>query len=119
MAQKKIRKRKKKGTPSARNCCVYVIDLKKSVLEDKKFLKKNPDYVPGKPVVYVGQSSKSPEERFHQHLAGVRSSKWAKRYGRRLRSDEGSVGLTRKTAERRERRLAAALRARGWGVWMK
>ena len=36
---------------------VYVINLKKDVLNIKKFKDKNPDYIEGKPCVYVGQVS--------------------------------------------------------------
>ncbi|SVB01842.1 uncharacterized protein METZ01_LOCUS154696, partial [marine metagenome] len=33
----------------------------------KKFKERNPNYVDGKPCVYVGQSSLKPEARFKQH----------------------------------------------------
>ena len=100
-----------------RNCCVYVINLKKTVLKDRKLLTKNPHYVKGKPVVYVGQSSNPPEARFQQHLIGIRSSRWVRRYGKSLRTDVGELGLTRVAAQRREAELAVKLRERGWGVW--
>ena len=46
---------------------IYVIELRKEVLSNKKFREKNPNYKPGKPCVYVGMTGKSPEERFQQH----------------------------------------------------
>jgi hypothetical protein len=39
------------------------------------------------PWLYVGQSVKPPEERFEQHLAGVRASRWVKKHAVRLRPD--------------------------------
>ena len=35
---------------------VYVIELDKDVLYEAKFKKANPDYVTGKPCVYVGMT---------------------------------------------------------------
>lgn len=40
---------------------VYVIELDKDVLYEAKFKKANPDYVTGKPCVYVGMTSTSIE----------------------------------------------------------
>jgi predicted GIY-YIG superfamily endonuclease len=94
-----------------------VINLKKTVLDEKRFLNRSPDYRKGKPTVYVGQSSYSPRDRFEQHQAGIRSSWCVRRYGKSLRTDEGEVGLTRAEALEREASLASELRGRGWGVW--
>ena len=61
--------------------------MKKNV---KKFRDKNPDYIEGKPCVYVGYTEKTPEERFSEHKAGMRkgSLRWhnpyAKKFGIRL-----------------------------------
>ena len=117
MAARNLSAKKKEKAPAPRNCCVYVIDLKKSVLEDHTFMEKNPLYRQQKPAVYVGQSSKTAQERFQQHMAGVKASKWVKKYGKRVRNDEGASGLTRKAAEKLERSLTERLRARGWAVW--
>ena len=46
---------------------IYVIELKKEVLKHRKFKEANPNYIPGKPCVYVGYTSKTPEERYQQH----------------------------------------------------
>ena len=51
---------------------IYVIELDKEVLEKKKFRDANPDYKEGKPCVYVGMTSKTPEERFQLHKEGYR-----------------------------------------------
>ena len=51
---------------------IYVIDLKKNVLLNRAFLAANPDYVRGKPCVYVGLTAHTAEKRFTQHIDGVR-----------------------------------------------
>jgi hypothetical protein len=57
---------------------VYVIEL---------------DYAAGKrrdpriPWVYVGSSSRSPDQRFEQHLSGYKSARLVKRFAKRLRPD--------------------------------
>ena len=101
--------------------CVYVIDLDPAVLSVSKFARKNPDYVEGKPCVYVGQTSKTPEERFKQHLEGDRFyNRYVREYGRRIRpmnyEKYNHIG-TREEAENIEEALARRLQARGYGVW--
>ena len=64
---------------------IYVIELDKQVLEKKKFREANPDYVDGSPCVYVGMTSKTPEQRFEQHKSGYRSSRIVKQFGIRLK----------------------------------
>ena len=58
---------------------IYVIELREEVLGNKKFLEKNPNYIPGKQCVYVGMTARSPEERFRQHMTGYKSARIAKR----------------------------------------
>ena len=53
---------------------VYVIELDESLRQGT-----------GKPAVYVGQSAKTPEERFEQHLRGERASRYVRDHGVRLR----------------------------------
>jgi hypothetical protein len=53
---------------------VYVIELDDSLRKGTT-----------KPAVYVGQSAKSPEERFAQHLLGERASRYVRDHGVRLR----------------------------------
>jgi hypothetical protein len=63
---------------------VYVIELDKDVLYEAKFKKANPEYVTGKPCVYVGMTGHDPDTRFDQHKAGIKSNKYAMKYGIRL-----------------------------------
>ncbi|MBE0527607.1 MAG: ribose-5-phosphate isomerase, partial [Thermoleophilia bacterium] len=60
------------------------------------------------------------EERFAQHLDGVRSSRIVREYGVRLRPKlYANVGPfeTRAESERAETKLAERLRSRGYAVW--
>jgi hypothetical protein len=70
--------------------------------------------------VYVGQTSKTPAERFVQHkAAGLLASPIVAKYGLRLLPAlYESIGpfSDRKTAERAEARLAKDLRRRGFLV---
>jgi hypothetical protein len=112
------KKRRSKRKPAERNCRVYVINLKRTVLQSRKFMNENPDYVSSKPCVYVGSTSRTSQQRFEQHLRGIRSSWCPRRYGRSLRESECRPELlTRARAQKRERNLAKELRKRGWGVW--
>ena len=43
---------------------VYVIELRREVLEKARFARKNPELRDDKPCVYVGQTARTPEERF-------------------------------------------------------
>lgn len=76
--------------------------------------------------LYVGQTSKTPQERFAQHRSGARSSKGHKlssdivrRYGRYLRpSLYQHIGpLSREEALEVEEGLALELRRKGYAVW--
>ena len=99
---------------------VYVIELRPEVLEKKAFAGKNAERREDKPCVYVGQTAKTPEERFAQHLHGVRSSRIVREYGVRLRPRlYANVGPfeTRAESERAETKLAEKLRRRGFAVW--
>ena len=99
---------------------VYVIELRSDVMEKRTFAGKNADRREDKPCVYVGQTAKTPEERFAQHLAGMRSSRIVKEYGVRLRPRlYANVGPfeTRAESERAEAKLAEKLRRRGYAVW--
>ena len=99
---------------------VYVIDLNKEVLKIKKFRDKNPDYVEGKPCIYVGQSVHEPKVRFEQHKNGYKANKYAKKFGKFLRIKNTGVKnpyKTRKVAERAEKATARRLTKRGYAVW--
>ena len=100
---------------------VYVIRLDAKVLSKRAFLKANPQYIEGKPCVYVGMTGLTPERRFANHLAGIRANKYARDFGLRLmgRKFEHLNPMTRKEAEAMEVRLAERPRRKGWAVWQK
>ena len=99
---------------------IYVIELDKQVLEKRKFRKANPDYVENSPCVYVGMTSKRPEERFEQHKSGYRSSRIVKQFGIRLkpRQYQSLNPMCRDEAAEMEFEKARRLRKKGWGVWV-
>jgi hypothetical protein len=60
---------------------VYVIELDRTACSDRRAKCGGCGRTP----VYVGQTALSPEERFEQHRAGVRSSQWVRKYGKWIR----------------------------------
>ena len=113
----RTRKRRKKARPASRNSSVYVVALAPGALQDKKILEANPDYVPGKPVVYVGMTGLTPEERFHNHKRGHKASRVVRKHGLHLRTRLCRMGLTYAEAVRLEVEMAERLRRKGWAVW--
>ena len=99
---------------------IYVIELDKQVLEKRKFREANPDYVDDSPCVYVGMTSKTPEERFEQHKSGYRSSRIVKQFGIRLkpRQYQSLNPMSRDEAAEMEFEKARRLRKKGWVVWV-
>ena len=99
---------------------VYIIDLKKTVLDCSRFKTRNPNFKEGKPCVYVGSTGIDVEKRFEQHKAGYKSNRYAKKYGRRLRYRDMSCIRPRKTRasiEQKEAEVAEQLQQKGWAVW--
>jgi hypothetical protein len=98
---------------------VYVIQLSKDVLLESKFVRGNPDYIEGKPCVYVGMTGLDPDIRFDKHKAGIQSNTFAQRYGLHLMPDlyEAYNPLTYKDAVVMEIELGILLREAGFGVW--
>jgi hypothetical protein len=98
---------------------VYVIDLSKDVLYDRRFMKANPGYVTGKPCVYVGMTGLDPDTRFDKHKAGVKANRYAREFGLRLLPDlyEMYNPMPYDGARDMEVELAIALREAGYGVW--
>ncbi len=106
---------------------VYVIELSRKVFtEDRRFREANPQYNGVLECLYVGQTSKTPQERFQQHRSGYRNAKGHKlsseivrKYGRYLRpSLYQDIGpLTRAEALEVEKGLALELRRKGYAVW--
>ena len=87
---------------------VYVIELDPSLRAGEK------------PAVYVGETTRTPEERFEQHKAGYRSSKWVRKFGVRLRPRlyrSYNPIATREEAKAIEKRLGEKLAARGYTVF--
>ena len=99
---------------------VYVIELDPAVLGPRRIKEENPEYIDGMQCLYVGQTARTPEERFEQHKRGHKANRYAKKYGRRLRPDlydRYNPISTREKAEAMEARLASKLRVRGYTVW--
>ena len=98
---------------------VYVIELSKDVLYEPRFRKSNPDYVTGKPCVYVGMTGLNPDLRFDKHKAGIQANKFAQEYGLRLLPELYAVynPMPYRGASEMEVELAIALREQGYGVW--
>ena len=98
---------------------VYVIALDLEVIKNKRFREANPNYIEGKPCVYVGMNGRTPDERFLQHKDGYKSSKYPRRYGKYLRRKlfEHLNPMTHERACKMEVQLAKQLRQKGYGVW--
>jgi hypothetical protein len=112
--QKKARAAAKKK--KRRN--LYVITLDPEVLWIKQFRQENLGYIEGMPCVYVGMTIHDPGDRFEQHRAGYRSSKYPRKYGVELALEliEGFEGKGLSDNER-EAALADWLRDQGCAVW--
>ena len=98
---------------------VYVIELSKDVLYEPRFMRSNPDYVAGKPCVYVGMTGLDPDLRFDKHKAGIQSNRFARQYGLRLLPQLYEVynPMPYNGARDMEVELAIGLREEGYGVW--
>jgi hypothetical protein len=98
---------------------VYVIELSKDVLYEAKFKKCNPEYVTGKPCVYVGMTGLDPDVRFDKHKAGIQANRYVKKYGLRLLPDlyEGFNPMPYDEARDKEVEVGIDLRSAGFGVW--
>ena len=98
---------------------VYVVALSPAVLDETRFRKANPDYVDGKPCVYVGMTGLDPDLRFDKHKAGIQSNRFVFTYGTRLMPELYDVynPMPYTAACEMEVELAIALREAGYGVW--
>jgi hypothetical protein len=63
---------------------VYVVLLDSAAANIRKVLLANPARKAEKPVVYVGLTGLSPEERFENHKQGIKASSLVRRFGIRL-----------------------------------
>lgn len=92
---------------------VYVVELDETVVSN-----------PGKGYVYVGETSRTPEERFEQHLQGARNKKGrlfagvVKRHGLILRPDLAphKKYFDQASAKRGEREHFELLKSKGFNV---
>jgi hypothetical protein len=98
---------------------VYVVELDRAVLLERRFLRVNPNYDGGSPCVYVGMTGLTPEKRFENHRAGIRSNAYVTRYGLRLRPDLYAFfnPMPYRAACILEAELADDYRDKGWAVW--
>ena len=98
---------------------VYVIELSKDVLHERRFMKSNPGYRTGKPCLYVGMTGLDPDLRFDKHKAGIQSNRFVLEYGLRLLPElyELYNPLSYDEARDLEVELAIDFREAGYGVW--
>ena len=96
-----------------------MIELSKDVLYEARFKKCNPEYVTGKPCVYVGMTGLDPDARFDKHKAGIQSNRYVQKYGLRLLPEiyEAYNPMTYNEACDMEVEVAIDLREGGYGVW--
>jgi hypothetical protein len=89
------------------------------VLLEGKFRRSNPDYVEGKPCVYVGMTGLDPDVRFDKHKAGIQANRYAQRYGLRLLPALYAMynPMPYEGAQDMEVELGIGLREAGYGVW--
>ena len=100
-------------------CRVYVVELDRQVLRERKFRRENPLDSPQKLCLYVGSTALSPEKRLRNHLIGHRANRYVYRYGLCLRPEfyRHYPPMGRYEAELTERELALELREEGFAVW--
>lgn len=100
---------------------MHVIELKKAVLDHRKFVEANPGYDPTdsqNKCFYVGMTSLTPDERFENHKIAYKANEYVKRYGKYLRRRlyQRYNPMTRDEAEQKEVELAQELCAKGHAV---
>jgi len=97
---------------------VYVVLLAPAAARIRKVRLANPERVSKKPVVYVGLTGLTPEERFANHKLGIKSSPLAGRYGIRLLPELYSHlnPMPYEAAAQMERDLTEDLRRAGYTV---
>jgi hypothetical protein len=101
-----------------RSHSVYVVELDLSILDNKKFIKKHPEYVnlrQGKRCFYVGMTGLTPEERFANHKKGHKCCRFVRDYGLYLRHKmfKELNPMTLEKARKKEVDLAQEIRAKG------
>ncbi|MEJ8858573.1 hypothetical protein WKW79_28650 [Variovorax robiniae] len=98
---------------------VYVVELDDPVWKSARFRRANPDYLLGKPFVYVGMTGLDPDIRFDKHKAGIQANVFVRDHGLRLLPAlyERYNPMKRDEAALMEVELGIRLRSLGYGVW--
>lgn len=106
---------------------VYVIELSKKVFtENRRFREANPQFNGVLECLYVGMTSKTPQERFKQHKTGALSKKGhnlsssiVRKYGTYLRPSlyNHLPPMSRTEALKIEKQLTLELRRKRYAVW--
>ncbi len=105
--------------PRGHHYYVYVIELAPEVWDIARFRRANPDYVLGKPFVYVGMTGLDPDRRFDKHKAGIQSNRYVRDFGLRLLPQLYQMynPMPYEGARDMEVELGIDLREAGYGVW--
>lgn len=98
---------------------VYVIALKKTVLNDRRFREANPNWEDNPGCVYVGLTFLSAAERFQQHKDGIHSARLVRKHGKHVRNKDCKClrAMSRKRAQTHEATRARRMREKGFAVW--
>jgi hypothetical protein len=114
-----------------KNRQVYAFQLSKEILLENRFIKANPNYISGKPLLYIGETSKTIEERFLQHIDENHklAAQFMQSYGLKdfIKANwtPNILKVTNINPENKnafnskyyERKIALKLRELGYGVW--
>jgi hypothetical protein len=86
---------------------------------ESRFRRANPDYLLGKPFVYVGMTGLDPDVRFDKHKAGIQANVYVQKWGIRLLPQLYQMynPMPYEGARDMEVELGIALRELGYGVW--
>ena len=98
---------------------VYVVELDVAVARKPKFAQRNPAYRAGQPCYYVDVTDLAVDQRFDQHMHGIRDNAFVRMHGIALRPDFTAemAPSAFEVAVENEARIARSLRAEGCGVW--
>lgn len=119
MPDKPAKTPKKPRQQRAHHHSVYVIELAPEVWNIARFRRSNPDYMLGKPFVYIGMTGLDIDQRFDKHKAGIQSNRYVREFGLHLlpRLYEMYNPMPYEGARDMEVELGIALREAGYGVW--
>lgn len=98
---------------------VYVIELAPEVWNIARFRRCNPNYILGKPFVYVGMTGLDVYQRFDKHKSGIQSNRYVRDFGLGLLPQlyEMYNPMPYEGARDMEVELGIGLREPGYGVW--